>query len=504
MTITILGLGPGGPELLTREAWDLLNKASTVYLRTRLHPTVAELPGHLDLHSFDSLYETAGGFSQVYTAIAERILWLVRDVQDVLYAVPGHPLIAESSVTHILALAKEERIAVRIVEGLSFVEPTLSLLGVDGLMGLQLADAIDIATAYHPHLDPDCPALIGQLYGSQLASDLKLSLMNVYPADHKVVVVRAAGTADATTAHLPLYRLDRDPQIDHLTTLYVPALPYTGGLPGLQATVARLRAPDGCPWDREQTHQSLRADLLEETHEVLAALDRDDLEKLCEELGDLLMQVALQVQIATEDSEFLFVDVIRGIDTKLKRRHPHVFGEIQVEGTAEVLKNWEAIKASERATRGDALRSRLDGLPKSLPALARAQSISDRAARGGLQPRSAAKDEAVVAKLMEELKSVTDRQARVQLLGNWLFAVGIAASELGLDAESALRIACDRFTDRFSRMERRAQEQGLVLSELAPSQIESLWDESGLALEQCANDSREAPGSVQPDACNSQ
>ncbi len=448
MTITILGLGPGAPAHLTREAWSLLSQSDEVYLRTRRHPTVDALPVHLVLHSFDDLYETVADLSAVYPAIAERVLALGRRPQGVLYAVPGHPLVGEASVQRILARAGEEGQPVRLVAGLSFIEPVLGALGLDGLDNLQLADATDLAAALHPPLDPDRPALIAQLYNRRLAGEVKLTLMNAYPDDHPLTLVRAAGTEAEALIALPLYRLDREPWPDHLTTLYVPPLPHAAGLPALQETIARLRAPDGCPWDREQTHRSLRSNLLEETYEVLAAIDAEDPAALSEELGDLLMNIALQVQIATEAGDFRFADVIGQIDAKLKRRHPHVFGGLQVSGTEEVLRNWEAIKAQERAAKGQAHRSRLEGVPIALPALARAQALAGRAARG---TEGAPDFEALWARVGEaaaQIRRDDDPQAQEERLGDLLFALADAARALGLDAESALRRACDRFVNR--------------------------------------------------------
>ncbi len=478
MSITILGLGPGDPQHLTREAWDLLSQADEVYLRTARHPTVAGLPTHLTRYSFDDLYETTDDFVTLYGTIAARILTLGQRPQGVLYAVPGHPLVGESSVQQILALARAEGQVVRLVEGLSFVEPVLSLLGLDGLDGLQLSDATDLAAAHHPPLDPDRPALVGQLYGRRLASEVKLTLMNAYPDDHPVTLVRAAGTDQAAMATVLLYELDRGQQVDHLTTLYLPALSYAGGLPALQDTVARLRAPDGCPWDREQTHQSLRNNLLEETYEALAAIDGGEDDKLCEELGDLLMQIAMHVQIAAEGGAFRFADVIGRIDAKLKRRHPHVFGDVQVHGAADVLRNWEAIKADERAASRseDAHPSRLEGVPAILPALARAQALGDRAARGGFDWPDV---EGVLEKVGEEvaeLRAVEDVDARAREMGDLLFSLVNLARWLDVDAESALRGACDRFTVRYAEMERRAQAQGVDLADLSPDQQDALWE----------------------------
>lgn len=476
MTITILGLGPGDPAYLTREAWDMLARADELFLRTTRHPTVTALPGNLILHSFDHLYETVDDFADVYRTIAAQVISLGRRPRGVLYAVPGHPLVGESSVQHILTQARREGLPVQLVEGLSFVEPVLSLLSLDGLAGLQLVDATDLAAAHHPLLDPDRPALVGQLYGRRVAGEVKLTLMNAYPDDHPITLVRAAGTATASTATLSLFELDRDQAIDHLTTLYVPPLCRVGGLPAFQDTVARLRAPDGCPWDREQTHQTLRDNLLEETYEALAALDAEDDEKLCEELGDLLMQIAMHVQIATEGGAFQFADVIGHIDAKLKRRHPHVFGDVQVQGTVDVLRNWEAIKASEREKGGDAHLSRMEGVPIILPALARAQALGDRAARAGFDWPDA---DGVLDKLAEEvaeLRATGEPGARARELGDLLFTLVNVARWLDVDAESALRGACDRFTYRYAEMEQMARTRGIDLSTLSLAEQDALWE----------------------------
>ena len=476
--ITIVGLGPGNPAQLTREAWDLLSECREVYLRTSRHPTVGALPSHLVLNSFDHLYETVDDFSSVYEQIAGQILQLAARPQGVVYAVPGHPLVGETSVQSILSRARREGIAVRLVDGLSFVEPVLSLLGLDALGGLQLADATELASGQHPLLDPDRPALVGQLYGRRLAGDVKLTLMNAYPDDHPVSLVRAAGMQDAAVETAPLYELDRSVLIDHLTCLFVPRLEHAGGLPAFQQTVARLRAPGGCPWDREQTHESLRPHLLEETYEVLAALDAGDSDKLREELGDLLMQIAMHVQIATEGGQFRFSDVIGQIDAKLRRRHPHVFGDVKVSGSSEVLRNWEAIKREEARGRADGqaeLESRLAGVPAALPALARAQEISVRAARAGFEWPCVA---GILDKLSEEVGELVDAQdgdAKVSEFGDVLFTLVNVARWLNLDAESALRATCDRFSTRYAAMEREAHAMGADLADLPMTEQETLW-----------------------------
>jgi tetrapyrrole methylase family protein/MazG family protein len=301
-----------------------------------------------------------------------------------------------------------------------------------------------------------------------------------------VSLVRMAGTDKERVITCPLFELDRQPGIDHLTTLYLPPLAHASGLPAFQETVAYLRAPDGCPWDREQTHQSLRPYLLEESHEVLAALDAESPEALAEELGDLLLQIALHAQIATEAGEFQMADIIARIDAKIRRRHPHVFGNVVVNGVEEVLTNWEAIKQAERAAHADggaqgekaSAGSTLDGVPPSMPALARAQTISQKAIRVGFEWRNL---EGVLEKLAEEAGEVAAArtpQEREAEVGDLLFIMVNLARWLDVDAESALRTTNERFIRRFRTMERLARERGQKLADLDIDALDELWEEA--------------------------
>jgi len=474
MTITILGLGPGNPAHLTLEAWQVLEEADEVYLRTERHPTVASLPPDLSLHSFDHLYEEKADFAAVYEEIAARVLALGERPQGVIYAVPGHPLVGEASVQRILVLAQERGLEVRIVEGLSFVEPVLTSLGLDAMEGLQLVDATELAALHHPPVNPDRPTLVGQLYGRHLASSVKLTLMNLFPADHRVVLVHGAGTAKEKVTALPLYELDRSEEIDHLTTLYLPPLLEISALESFQDTIAHLRAPDGCPWDREQTHQSLRAALLEETYEVLTALDADDMDALCEELGDLLLQILLHAQIAVEEGDFSLAQVIEKINAKIKHRHPHVFGDVVVSSAAEVTTNWEEIKREEKGEAGGYM---LDDVPPTLPALAQAQSYQRRVARVGFDWADVEGVVAKVAEEIEELRRTSDAAEREEELGDLLFSLVNLARWLGVDAESALRATNARFARRFAAMEDLCHQRGQHLADLSLAEMDALWEE---------------------------
>jgi tetrapyrrole methylase family protein / MazG family protein len=470
--ITIVGLGPGPAGLLTAEAAEVLRGAGEVWVRTARHPTVAELP-EIPWHSFDECYERGEDFRAVYAAITEEVLRLARRPQGVVYAVPGSPQVGEATVAEIRRRARDAGLAFRVVEGISFVEPCLAALGLDGLDGLYLADALDLAGRHHPPFPPSAHALVAQLYSAQLAGDVKLVLMNQYPEEHPVRLIHAAGGGDAVVEDCPLHEIDRSEKTAHLTALYVP--PIAGALEELQETLAHLRAPEGCPWDREQTHLTIRGNLMEEAYEVLEALDREDPHKLAEELGDLMLQIGLHTQIATEAGDFRMADVIAGIDAKLHRRHPHVFGETKVDGVGEVLQNWEQIKAEERSGKpeGGGL---FDGVPPALPALEQAVSYQKRAARVGFDWPEIDGVKAKVAEEMAELEAARDDDERSAELGDVLFAVVNYARWLKVDAESALRTANARFRKRFEHVDAAVKASGKTMKDMTLEELDALWE----------------------------
>jgi tetrapyrrole methylase family protein/MazG family protein len=473
MGITIVGLGPGDGRFLTREAWQILSAAETVYVRTARHPAVADLPETVQVVSFDAVYETAVDFDTVYDQIVTQLLALGREA-DVVYAVPGHPFVGESTVTRLVQAAGAENVPLRVVAGLSFVEVSLTAVQADALDGLQIFDAIELTNLHYPPLNPDQPALLGQVYSRMLAGELKLGLTAVYPEQHPVSLIHAAGTADENVETVPLYAIDRSERIDHLTSLYVPPLPYAASLNALAETVAVLRSPNGCPWDQEQTPQSMRGGLLEEASEVLEALDADDEAGLREELGDLLYHIVMQTQMAAEEEQFTLSDIIAGIEAKLKRRHPHVWGDWEVADTAEVLRNWELLKQNEKEKTAVSL---LDNIPQALPALARSQKIQDKVRKVGFDwPEIGG----IYDKLAEELAEVQAAQTpeeRADELGDLLFAAVNLASWLGVDAESALRGANLKFSGRFRQVEALVAERNLEWAQLDLAALEEIWEE---------------------------
>jgi tetrapyrrole methylase family protein/MazG family protein len=477
--ITVVGLGPGDPGLLTRAAWKVLEAAEEVWLRTSDHPAVPGLPHQGKLRSFDSYYEGAEDFAAVYSAIAAKLMELAKRPAGVVYAVPGHPLVGEATVKELLSRQDKEDLRLTVVAGLSFIEPALAALGIDALDGLQLVDATELAALHHPPLNPDLPALLGQLHSRSVASDVKLALMNQYPDDHPVVLINDAGTPAQREQSLSLYELDRCRDIAHLTALYVPPLDGVSSFEGLQETVARLRAPGGCPWDREQTHESLRSSLLEEAYETVAAIEAGDTAGLQEELGDLLLQVLIHAQIASEEGEFNAASVVSGIDAKLKHRHPHVFGDLVVSGSEDVLRNWERSKRDEKGEKA----SVLDGVPVAMPALQQADAYSRRAARVGFDwsdPRGVGDK---VREEMAELEEARTADEREKELGDLLFAIVNWGRWLKVDAESALRRANARFASRFRSVEGMSRERGMDMAAMSMEELEALWEQAKAAPE---------------------
>jgi tetrapyrrole methylase family protein/MazG family protein len=491
--ITIIGLGPGSIKDLTLEAREMLAQAAhdqqTVYFRTIIHPTVEplkqDLP-NLQIESFDRLYDESEDWSTLYQQIAEEVCNLAAS-QPIIYVVPGHPLIGETSVQLVLRIAREHNLSTAVVAGLSFIEPVCTLLELDPFeSGTQIFDATNLASlgtqAVSSKVIPTVPLLVVQLYNRRVASEVKLALGECYPDEWPVKLVRAAGVnRDEQVIEMPLYELDRNTFANHLSTLYVPPvdeltahrLPET-----LRYIIMRLRRdPDGCPWDRQQTHQSLTRYLLEETYEVVEALEENDMDKLSEELGDLLLQIYLHAEIARQEEHFSISDVLEQINTKLIRRHPHIFGDTKVSGAGQVVQNWEAIKKQERAAAGQEVEqeSVLDRIPLVSPALIVSQEYQKRVRKVGFEFTDVQGVHAKLAEELQELHQATTLEEQSEEIGDLLFVISHWATWLKIDAEEALRRSNRKFRHRFQTMEELARQQGRELTSYSLEEWQDLW-----------------------------
>ena len=465
--IHIAGLGPGSAAHVTSETRELLTAGHPVILRTRHHPVVSALAALAGATDCDDLYVRGTNFEAVYNAMARRVLDAAH-VSPVVFAVPGHPLIAEESVVRLLALARAEGVPARVYPAVSYADVAAVALERD-LGTIQLCDALDL------RIDTWRPALISQVYDRDRVTSLKLRLLDIYPADHKVTVLSALGTPEETITAVQLNALDHR-AYGYLDSVFVPAIAPLDDVrrfDGLQHVIERLHAPDGCPWDREQTHVTLRPHLLEESYEALEAIDRDDPDALTEELGDVLLQVLMHTAVAERLEEFSTGDVVEHIARKLIRRHPHVFGEGTASTADEVYQNWEALKKQEKPRQ-----SILDGVPGTLPALAASQAIQGRARRVGFDWPDV---DGPLEKLREEITEFAQAETAIDRedeFGDILFVAVNIADHLGIDAEQALRGANQKFRSRFGAVERMAEERGLDLKALDLAGLDALWDEA--------------------------
>ncbi len=482
MGITITGLGPGSFKHLTLETWELLNGTDALILRTAKHPCVDVLKQRgVVFTSFDHLYEQADSFSDLYQAIATEVVGRAAQGENLVYAVPGSPLVAEKTVELITAQAKAAGIELAIVPAMSFLEVLYTRLGVDPITGLTIIDAADLAD-----LPPNLVTglIVTQVYSRQVASDTKLALMDYYGDEYQVTVVRNLGLPDEQIHRIMLFELDRLPEIDHLTSVYVPPRPARSKVFSLDPVVdvmARLRAPGGCVWDIEQTHLSLRRYLVEEVYEVLEAIELADGVKLCEELGDLLLQVVFHARVAEESGGFTMQDVVDHVTEKMVRRHPHVFGTITVRDAAEVVVNWEQIKKREKAGERTGV---LDGIPVGLPSLMTAYKLQSKAAKVGFDWPEIGP---VWDKIAEELAELREAvllpapqgdQNREDELGDVLFTVVNLARFMGIDPETALNRTNNKFRRRFGYVEAGIKEQQLEWADVNLADLDALWDEA--------------------------
>jgi tetrapyrrole methylase family protein/MazG family protein len=485
--LTILGLGAGSADDITvgtvKRLLDYNARGKPLLLRTARHPSVASLEadGIVFNRNFDAIYESQETFENVYAAIVKDVFASVREHGEVAYIVPGHPLMGERTVQ--LLLQNKDDIEITVHSSISFIDACLTASrqeasGIVVLDALTLPDPTDCFRRLPDPFITNLPQLIFQVYDRDVASRVKIALLEQYPPEHEVTLVNGAGMAgEERVESVQLHRVDHSSlTFNHLTTLFVPSIATESlsRFSTLLDIMAQLRHPTkGCPWDREQSSHTLKRYAVEEVYEVFDAIDDGDVDKYIEELGDLLLQVVFHAQLARETGEFSIEDVLQSIDEKLIRRHPHVFGETVVSDSAEVLANWEMIKRAEKGN--ESRKSRLDGVPRQLPALSQAMEISKRAAKAGFEWNNI---DGVFAKVDEEINELKVALANGHLdevafeLGDLLFTVVNVARFAKVDAEDALRVMVRRFGTRFRAMENASD---VPLEQLDQSSLEVLW-----------------------------
>ncbi|MEI7756783.1 MAG: nucleoside triphosphate pyrophosphohydrolase [bacterium] len=475
--VVIVGLGPGPRNTVTQATLEAIERIDVQFVRTKRHPTADLMPRAT---SFDSLYDTLPTFEDVYSAITEAVVAAAVKHGEVLYAVPGSPLILESSVAQLRA---DSRVEVQVLPALSFLDLAWEALGIDPVnAGVRLIDGHRFALEASGERGP---LLVAQVHADWVLSDVKLSHESAN-GNEPVVLLHHLGLPDQRVEHTTWQELDRVLPADHLTTLYIPQMaePVSGELARLHQLARTLR--EQCPWDREQTHDSLIKHLIEETYEVvdaIEALDADDPatdEAFIEELGDLLYQVEFHATIAEQQGRFSMADVARSIHDKLVRRHPHVFGDVVANSANDVVQTWDEVKRAEKKSI-DGTASTFTGVAKSGPSLQYATKIQKRAADVGFDwPNADGAFEKIVEESAEIRQAValnSDPETVRMELGDLLFSVVNLSRHLGHDAEQALRGASDKFRHRFEQVEQLALSRKIDLANAPLEQLDALWDE---------------------------
>jgi tetrapyrrole methylase family protein / MazG family protein len=474
--VVVVGLGPAGADHVLPVARRVLEGARLRYARTARHPAVEDLTAEgVTFETFDARYDAAPDLEHAYAEIAGALVAAADKNGEVVYAVPGSPAVAERTV----ALLRDADVDLVLVPGVSFADLAWVRLGVDPME----RDARVVDGRVIDRAELAGPLLIAQCDSPFVLSDVKLALLEHLDPATPVTALQRLGLADELVVTVPLEELDRGAIApDHLTSVYVDAGATSAAreMVRLFQLAKRLRDPGGCPWDAEQTHHSLTRYLLEESYEVVEAvealpadgeIDRAAYAALEDELGDLLYQVVFHAVLAQESGAFTMADVARGIHDKLVRRHPHVFGDVVADRTSDVMRNWEQIKKDEKGTT-----SIVEGITPGLPSLLYTHKLFRKAASVGLDPGD----------LHEALDRIDTAVARLRAggddleadLAQVLAAAVVVARAGGVDAESALRGWAATYRRRFEAMEHLALDRDLDLAALDPAGVAALWLES--------------------------
>ncbi|MFJ8520611.1 bifunctional methyltransferase/pyrophosphohydrolase YabN [Lysinibacillus xylanilyticus] len=478
-TLTVIGLGAGDFNQLQMGVYKKLKAARKLYVRTVDHPVLEELSAEgLQFESFDAVYEKHNSFQPVYEEIAEKLVAATAN-EDVMYAVPGHPLVAEQTVQLLIAAADEGKVKLVIEGGQSFLDPIFGALKIDPIEGFQLLDG----TSFSMHdINMRQHILIAQVYDTFSASEVKLTLMEKYDDEYPVTVVTAAGSSQEKLVTVPLYELDQSVEVDNLTTVYVPPVKSQEDAlrdwTTFRQIIAVLRGPNGCPWDQKQTHESLKKYLLEEAHEYLAAVDAEDDFAMIEELGDVLLQVFLHAQIGEDQGYFTLEDVLASISEKMIRRHPHIFGDVSVEDAEGVVANWEVIKAEEKGISDKPL---LKEEYRASSALQTAYNYQKRAAMVGFDWPDVDGAWDKFAEEWQEFRNEVTKgtsASRLDEFGDVLFTLVNLARFYKLSPEEAMLHANDKFASRFGYVEAKVKESGKPFSDYTLEQLDAFWNEA--------------------------
>lgn len=470
--ITVISIGTGNEELLTMGAVRALKTAKTLVLRTGRHAVAGYLKAEgIEFGTLDELYDQCEDFDIFNQAVAVRLLEMC-EKGPLSYGVADASMDATVMALHRL---KPRNVEVEVLAGVSHGDRCFSMLAVQSA-GLRMMAASEFSGA---RVTPGEPLLLCEVHSRECAGDCKLRLLDLLPPETEVTFFEGDEKGALTARTMELCEIDRQNRYDHLAAVYVPAVPMQSrtrfDMDDLQAVMARLRGPGGCPWDREQTHETLLTNLLEECYEFIAAVREEDTDHMYDELGDVLLQVVFHAEIARQHGEFALNDVTTAICQKMMERHTHIFGDAKADTAEEVLTNWEAIKRRQRgiASHAQAMRDVSTGLSSML----RAWKVQHKAAKVGFDfagPKEA------LAKVREEADEVAKELATgkelEKELGDVIFSVVNVCRLCGKNPDIALFSATNKFISRFDAMENRIKMEGKCVEDLTLSEMDVYWD----------------------------
>ncbi|MDI9521227.1 MAG: nucleoside triphosphate pyrophosphohydrolase [Bacillota bacterium] len=468
-TITVVPLGPGSPDLLTLGAFNHLKKAAQIILRTQKHRAVKFLSEEgLVFESLDSLYESSEDFDTFALAAVERLL-NAAEKGAVAYAVTDP---AQDATVRLLRDRVPDH--VRVLPGVSlsasFVQAAMPAMPV------LVSSAVDL-----PAVNAQQALCVVELDSRVLAGEVKLKLLDRFGDQAELDFFPPGETAARKSVRIPLSELDRQKKYDHTTgfVLYPQALrgKKLFDFEDLQKIMRILRSPEGCPWDREQTHETLAKYLVEEAHEALCAIMEEDWEGTAEELGDVLLQVVFHAVVGEEYGTFNMADVLASICSKLIRRHPHIFGEEKAENSAEVVQIWDQVKKTEKEKQSPG--ERMLDVPKGLAPFLRAEKVQKLAAKVGFDWE---KPEDALLKVHEEadelLSALKNDQEPEAELGDLLFSCVNVARLMGLSVDQSIHKTTEKFIRRFNWMENAIKIDKKALESLTIQELEVYWESS--------------------------
>lgn len=447
--LIIIGGGAGEWEQITLKALDCIEHAAHTVVQTERMPLFANLKkGQIPVTSLDCCYETAEDFDALNSAVVQALSALNGTVCYVVYGSGTD----DCTAAYAAKQADAAKIPVTILPGVSLENTVLAALKCPGRVFTSLAEDFDSA-----HVDTSHPALYTCIDNKLMAGTLKCALSEWYDDEQDVFFYHEDARGCACIQTFPLYELDRLPaeSYDHTACVFLPSVALTAqhgyGFHDLIKIMQRLRDPDGCPWDREQTHDTLKRYLLEECYEALDAIDEGAYDALCDELGDVLLQVAFHAQIGSEEGEFNIYDVIGAICRKMIRRHPHIFSDTEVKNSSDVLQNWDAIKRQEK--KQSSISETLEEIPRSMAALMRAEKACDRARKAVSAP-----SDTNLSQLLLGAAEQATQAPESDTIGRLLFLTCLLANEKHIQPELALNRQTDRFIQAFCKTSKATQD----------------------------------------------